>query len=94
MTNIDPVMEPIFTKIIPCPGVGILKMIPCSAARPRTEKYMSTPSPRDAFAPQRRGVLECGCNSTRIWALAKGITCMTEFFKNSEPFLHEFHEVS
>ena len=31
-----------FTKMIPCPGVGILKMIPCSAARPRTEKYMST----------------------------------------------------
>ena len=43
MTNIDPVMETIFTKMIPCPGVGILKMIPCSAARPRTEKYMSTP---------------------------------------------------
>ena len=42
MTNMDPVMEPIFTKMIPCPGVGILKMIPCSAARPRTEKYMST----------------------------------------------------
>ena len=36
-------MEPIFTKTIPCPGVGILKMIPCSAARPRTEEYMSTP---------------------------------------------------
>ena len=45
MTNMDPVMEPIFTKMIPCPGVGILKMIPCSAARPRTEKYMSTPPP-------------------------------------------------
>ena len=46
MTNMDPVMEPIFTKMIPCPGVGILKMTPCSssAARPRTEKYMSTPS--------------------------------------------------
>ena len=43
MTNMDPVMEPIFTKTIPCPGVGILKMIPCSAARPRAEKYMSTP---------------------------------------------------
>ena len=41
----DPVMEPIFTKMIPCPGVRILKMIPCSAARPRTEKYMSTPPP-------------------------------------------------
>ena len=37
----DPVVEPIFTKMIPCPGVGILKMIPCPAARPRTEKYMS-----------------------------------------------------
>ena len=36
-------MEPIFTKMIPCPGVGILKMIPCSAARPRTEKYISAP---------------------------------------------------
>ena len=45
MTNMDPVMKPIFTKMIPCPGVGILKMIPCSAARPRTEKYMSTPPP-------------------------------------------------
>ena len=42
MTNMDPVMELIFTKMIPCPGVGILKMIPCSAVRPRTEKYMST----------------------------------------------------
>ena len=41
----DPVMEPIFTKMIPCPGVRILKMIPCSAAGPRTEKYMSTPPP-------------------------------------------------
>ena len=46
MTNMDPVMEPIFTKMIPCPGVGILKMIPCSAARPRTENYMSTPPGR------------------------------------------------
>ena len=45
MTNMDPVMEPIFTKMIPCPGVGILKMIPCPAARPRTEKFMSTPPP-------------------------------------------------
>ena len=45
MTNMDPVMEPILMKMIPCPGVGILKMIPCSAARPRTEKYMSTPPP-------------------------------------------------
>ena len=43
LTNMDPVVEPIFTKMIPCPGVGILKMIPCSAARPRAEKYMSTP---------------------------------------------------
>ena len=42
MTNMDPVMEPICTNMIPCPGVGILKMIPCSAARPRTEKYTST----------------------------------------------------
>ena len=46
MTNMDPFMELIFTKMIPCPGVGILKMIPCSAAHPRTEKYMST-SPGD-----------------------------------------------
>ena len=45
ITNMDPVMEQIFTKMISCPGVGILKMIPCSAARPRTEKYMSTPPP-------------------------------------------------
>ena len=45
MTNMDPVMEPIFLKMIPCPGVGILKMIPCPAARPRTEKYMSAPPP-------------------------------------------------
>ena len=29
-TNMDPVMEPIFTKMILCPGVGILKMISCS----------------------------------------------------------------
>ena len=43
MTNMDPVMESIFTKTIPCPGVGILKMIACSAARPRMEKFMSTP---------------------------------------------------
>ena len=43
MTNVDPVMEPIFIKMIPCPGVGILKMIPCSAARPHTEKCMITP---------------------------------------------------
>ena len=42
MTDMDPVMEPIFTKLIPCPGVAILKMIPCSAAHPRTENYMST----------------------------------------------------
>ena len=46
MTNTDPVMEPIFTKTIPCPGVGILKVIPCSAARPCTEKCMSTPRDR------------------------------------------------
>ena len=45
MTNVDPVMEPISTKMIPCPGVGILKMVPYSAARPGTEKYMSTPPP-------------------------------------------------
>ena len=45
MTNIDPAMEPILTNMIPCPGVGILKMIPCSVTRPRTEKYMSTPPP-------------------------------------------------
>ena len=43
----DPVVEPIFEKMIPCPGVAILKMIPCTAARPRTEKYMSTSPPRD-----------------------------------------------
>ena len=42
MTNMDPVMELLFTKMIPCPRVGILKMIPCSAARPPIEKYMST----------------------------------------------------
>ena len=42
MTNMDPVMELIFTKVIPCPGVGILKMMHCSAARPGTGKYMST----------------------------------------------------
>ena len=46
MTNMDPVMELIFTEMIPCPGVGILKMIPCSAARPRTVKYISTPRVR------------------------------------------------
>ena len=51
MTNTDPVMEPIFAKMIPCPGVGILKMIPCSAARPGTEKNMSTPPPRSQFSP-------------------------------------------
>ena len=54
MTNMDPVMEPIFTKMIPCPGVGILKMIPCSAARPRTEKYMSTPPPPGLLPEMRR----------------------------------------
>ena len=27
MKNKDPVVEPIFTKMIPCPGVGILEMI-------------------------------------------------------------------
>ena len=43
--HMDPVVEPIFTKMIPCPGVGILKMIPCSAGRPRTEKYISAPPP-------------------------------------------------
>ena len=32
MTNMDPVMEPIFTKMIPYPRVKILKMIPCPAA--------------------------------------------------------------
>ena len=47
MTNMDPVMEPIFTKTIPCPGVGILKMIPCSVARPCTEKYEYPPPPED-----------------------------------------------
>ena len=41
MTNMDTEMELIFTKMIPCPGVGILKMIPFSAARPHTEKYMN-----------------------------------------------------
>ena len=40
MTSMDHVMELIFTKVVPCPGVGILKMIPYSAARPRTEKHM------------------------------------------------------
>ena len=45
MTNMDPVIKPMFTKMIPCPGVGILKMTPCLAARPRTEKYMSSPPP-------------------------------------------------
>ena len=45
MTKMNPVMEQIFTKIKPCPGAGILNMIPCSAARPRTENYMSTPPP-------------------------------------------------
>ena len=43
MANMDPVMGPILTIMIPCPGVAILKMIPCSAARPRTEKHMSAP---------------------------------------------------
>ena len=44
MTNMDPAMELlIFTKMIPCPGVGILKMIPCLAARSHTEKCMSAP---------------------------------------------------
>ena len=42
MTNVDPAMEPIFTEMTPCPGVEILKMMPCSAGCPRTEKYMST----------------------------------------------------
>ena len=42
ITNMNPVMEQIFTKMIPCPGAGNLKIIPCSAARPRIEKYMST----------------------------------------------------
>ena len=37
-------MDPIFTKMIPCLGVGILEMIPCSAARPRTEKYIEYPT--------------------------------------------------
>ena len=46
------VMEPIFTKMIPRPGVGILKMIPCSAARPCTEKYMSTLPPDYAIVIQ------------------------------------------
>ena len=45
MTNMDLVMEPIFTKMIPCLGVKILKMIPCSEARPRTEK-ICVPRPR------------------------------------------------
>ena len=57
MTNRDPVMEPIFTKMMPCPGVGSLKMIPCSAARPRSEKYMSTPPPpRDLFDHMKKGL--------------------------------------
>ena len=44
MTNTDPIMESIFTNMIPCLGVRILEMIASSAARPRTEKYMSTSS--------------------------------------------------
>ena len=45
MTNVDPVMEPTFTKMLPCPGVRFLKMIPYSVAHSLTEKYMSTPPP-------------------------------------------------
>ena len=49
MTNMDPAVELIFAKMIPCPGVGILKMISCPATRPHTEKYMSDhpPPPRE-----------------------------------------------
>ena len=45
MTTMDLAMVLTLRKMIPCPGVGILKIVPCSAARPRTEKYMSSPPP-------------------------------------------------
>ena len=35
--SMDPVMEPIFTKMVPYSGVKIFKMILCSVVRPRTE---------------------------------------------------------
>ncbi len=43
------------TKVVPCPRDGILKLIPCSAARLRTEKYKSyTPPPGFSFTQQAR----------------------------------------
>ena len=78
MTNMDPVMEPIFTKMIPCPGVGILKMIPCSAARPRTEKYMSTPPPGTGTFWKRHRV------STQKMIKQNIFQC---FWNEADPFL-------
>ena len=79
MTNMDPVMEPIFTKTIPCPGVGILKMIPCSAARPRTEKYMSTLPPGAYHRVQTLLNSLNFISSTRIICVAVRRQYMLEF---------------
>ena len=52
MTNMGPVIEPILTKMIACPRVGILKMILCSAARPRTENIYVNHFPGDHIASE------------------------------------------
>ena len=57
----------------PCPGVGILKMIPCSAARPRTEKYMSIPPPRAPAKLQRRH------KHPRVMSLQYGGGCQVQW---------------
>ena len=59
--------------VTPCPGVGILKMIPCSAARPRTEKYMSTPPPRAPAKLQRRH------KHPRVMSLQYGGGCQVQW---------------
>ena len=61
----DHFMEQIFTKMIPCRGVRILKTLPCLAARPCTAKYISTPfpflgtTPPDCSGCKVRGLHHC-----------------------------------
>ena len=92
----DPVMEPIFTKMIPCPGVGSLKMILCSVASPRTEKYMSTLPRATATATSNDNagnetvgqILSLGqCQSTVLYPLAQCGTCFIKVENEVEKIL-------
>ena len=53
--------------MIPSPGVGILMISSCSAARSQTEKYMNTapPPPGGDGTLQLKGALEVGYSSSQ-----------------------------